>query len=270
MKKFSLYILVDIFFKFILLFTINIIWSLYFIRTIWLSLLCAFFVTVLIIVISSIIDRKKEKRKSGKLEETQHIEDIKNTFIYMKHSDQIDFFYNLASTKHQAIKNQNHIEVLTDQKTIIVPHFKTENLTQDSIIEIYNNIEKDKVKKIIILCTNYDIKINECISNFKIKTIVLDYKQTYTHLLNVYEFYPEITIRPKKKVKNSFRQLCSTAFSKKKTKGYLTSALFIIFASFFVIYKVYYLIVATILIIFAILCQFEFKFNKIEKEELIN
>lgn len=269
MKKFSLYILVDIFFKFILLFTINIIWSLYFIRTIWLSIVMSLIITVAILFICSFIDKKKTKRKMPKIKESQHIEDIKNTFIYMKQCEQIDFFYNLASSKHKTNKTQDYVEVIADKKTILYPLFKMGKLSQDTLIEIYNNIEKTNVKKIIILCNNYDLKVNECISNFKIKTLVLDCKQTYYQLLNVYEFYPEITIKPKQKTKNNFKQLFMIAFNKKKTKGYLTSAFFIIFASFFVIYKVYYLIVATILIFFAILCQFEFKFNKIEKEELI-
>lgn len=268
MKKISLFIIIDYVFKFILLFILNLIWCLYFIRVIPISIICAIASSILIIILAYLIDNKKHKRKLPSLKEEQHINDVKNTFIYMTNKQQIDFFYRLVLKKHTAVKCASCIKIQSSQQIVLIPYFKQASLTYDKLIELYNSVPL-KTTKIIIVCNTYDTNITECIDNFAINTLVLNYKETYYELLKAYEFYPEITIKQKQKTKNSFKQVLLSAFNKKKTKGYVTSALFIIFASFFVSFKIYYLIVATILIIFAILCQHDFLFNKHKKEDLI-
>lgn len=269
MKKISLYVIIDYFLKFALLFTLNLIWCLYFFRRPWISITLSCLFTFFTILTFKIISSKKTKNNKPKLQEIQHIEDIKNTFIYLPKDKIIDFFYCLVSTKHKATKNDNCVEVLNEQKVILYPYFKLQDLSCDKLIGIYNSIDKTNVKKIIIVCNKYETNINSCITNFSCKTEVLDYKQTYSLLLKPYEFYPEIIVKEKPRAKSSFKQILLSAFSKKKTKGYVVSALFMLFASFFVMYKIYYLIFASILIVFAIICQFEFKFNKPQKEELL-
>ena len=263
-----MYVIIDYIFKFALLFTLNLIWCLYFFRTTWISIKLSFLFTFFAILIYKLISLKKTKNNNPKLQEIQHIEDIKNTFIYLPQDKVIDFFYCLVSTKHKATKQDNYVEVLNEQKVILYPYFKIQELSCDRLIEIYNSIDKTDVKKIIIVCNKYETNINSCITNFPCKTTILDYKQTYSLLLKPYEFYPEIIIKQKTKTKSNFKQIILSAFNKKKTKGYVVSALFMLFASFFVMYKIYYLIVASILLVFAIICQFEFKFNKTQKEEL--
>lgn len=270
MKKISLYVIIDYIFKFALLFMINIIWCLYFIKDVIFSLCVSIITSIILIILFNLLDKKKNKRSEKKLVETQHIEDIKNTFIYMPQNEIIDFFYKLASQKHKAVKTKKYVEIINGEKIILMPHFKMDSLTCDKLIEIYNNINKSNVKKIIILCNKYNNDINLCLSNFLCKTIILDNKQVYYELLKKYEFYPKVTIQNKPKVKNTFKQLLATMFNKKKTKNYLISAVFIIFASFFVLYKIYYLIIATILLIFCIVCQFEFKFKKQSPEEILS
>ena len=196
------------------------------------------------------------------------MEDIKNTFIFMSNIDAVDFFYKLALSKHKATKTKKYLSIDENKKTIIIPYFKSENLSLDKLIEL-NNYAPKNASKIIILCTEYDSKLLTVLDNFNTKTILLNYKETYFELLKEYEFYPEITINKKIKDKISFKQLFLISFNKKKTKGYITSALFIIFASIFAPYKIYYLIVATILLIFAILCKCEKLFNKQTKEPII-
>ena len=71
------------------------------------------------------------------------------------------------------------------------------------MIELYNSVPL-KTTKIIIVCNTYDTNITECIANFTINTLVLNYKETYYELLKAYEFFPEIIIIQKQKIKNSF------------------------------------------------------------------
>ncbi len=271
MKKISFLAIVDYIFKFFLFFVLNIIWGLYFIKAKWVAIILSIVVSILTIIIIDLIENKKAKRKRPKLNETKHIEDIKNTFIFMPNNDVVNFFYKLASTRHSCQIKNDYVEVLNEQNVIIYPCFKNASLTSDDVIEIYNKIEKQNVKKILILCNKYDSNIESLLQNFLCKTIVLDYTQTYFSLLKEYEFYPSITVVQNKKAKNTFNNILSTVFNKKRTRKYIVSSLFIIFASFFVMYKIYYLIVATILLIFAILCQFSFnKNNDLNENDLIS
>ena len=186
----------------------------------------------------------------------------------MSQDDAIDFFYKLLASKHKATKTKKYLYINDNKKIVIIPYFKSEKLSLDKLIELYNYAPKN-TDKLIILCTSYDISIQNELDNLKIKTILLNSKETYFELLKKYEFYPKISIKSKPKEKFSFKQILLIAFNTKKTKGYVTSALFVIFASIFVPYKIYYLIVATILLFFAILCRYEKHFNKQIKEPLI-
>lgn len=255
MKKITLFTIVDYLFKFCLFFILNIIWCLYFFNSIIVVFVVSIIATVLEIVLIDTVSIKKLKRQKPKTEELQHMENINLSFIFMPHDQVVDFFYKLCSTKHNSIKNINYVEVLNETKTIVYPCFKNANLTSDDVIEFYNNCNKDNVKKIIILCNKFDSDINEVVNNLSVKIIVLDYKQTYYSLLKKYEFYPPITTQNKQTIKSSYKLILSNAFNKKRTRGYVVSSIFIIFASFFVSYRIYYLIVASILLVFAIICQ---------------
>jgi len=270
MRKFSIILLIDYILKFFLLFFINLIWCLYFITPKWLSLIIAIISASLILFLFKIINNKKTLKNKPKLAEIKHMEDIKNTFIYMSSNKILSFFENLAKSKHEAFILNDYVVIKKDFPIILFPYFKNKSLDIDKLIEIVNSINLDNIKKLIVLCNTHENNLLACLENFNTKVIVLDYKQTYMQLLKPYEFFPEILIREKPKAKTTINQILCYAFNKKRTRGYIVSSLFILFASYFTIYRIYYLIFSTILLVFAILCRFEFKFNKIDSEQLMN
>ncbi len=255
MKKFTFFTIVDYIFKFCLFFILNLIWCLYIFNGFWSIFLVSIVASIAEIVLIDIISIKKLKHIKPKTEELQHMENINTTFIFMAQEQVVDFFYKLCSTKHNTVKTINHVEVLNETKTIVYPCFKNASLTSDDVIGFYNACNKNNVKKIIILCNKFETDVITTTNKLAVKTIVLDYKQTYYSLLKKYEFYPPITIQNEQKLKNGYKQILANAFNKKRTRGYVVSSIFIIFASFFVAYRIYYLIVASILLVFAIVCQ---------------
>ena len=266
MKNFSLFIIIDSAFKFLLIFMINLIWTLYFIQTPWLCIVLSIILSIAFLTLIKFIGNKNDKKNKVKLFEHKKFESIRATFIYMPQTEVLQFFFNLAKTKHKALLKNDYI--LVNNKTALFPFIKNQELSSDKIIEIYNMINSQEIAKIIILCNKISNNAEQVVENFKRQTIILDFNQTYTQLLKEYNYYPKTLIEEKPKTKKTFKQLLKIAFNKKRTRGYIVSSLFIIFSSFFVAYRIYYLIVATILLIFALLCQFEFKFNKVEKESL--
>lgn len=265
MKNFSLFNIVDFCFKFIILFLVNLIWSLYFVKTVWLSILLSLLLSLFILFLSWLLTKKKKEKEQPRLNEIKHANAVLYSFIYMPQSEMLQFFLKLAQIKHSAEMSKNHIVI--NKHIALTAKFKNSELTLDEIIEMYNSINKVNIDKIIILCNKPPSNYYECLKNFDIKTILLDFNQTYVQLLKEYNFFPKIK-KEVTKAKKTRSQILNIMFNKKRTRSYVVSSLFIIFSSFFVAYRIYYLIVATVLLIFALLCQFEFKFNKVEKESL--
>lgn len=262
MKNNLIFAIIDNIFVFALLFILNLIWCLYFISSPILALIVSVIASFFQILLYRLISRKHRHKNSVKLQELKHMQQIRDTFIYMPNNQVVNFFLKLAKSRHTASISKNLVLIGQEQKVALFPLFKMDSIGADKIIEIYNDSIKTNVKKVVILCNTYDLSVLNVIKNFRIPTLVLDYKQTYSSLLKEYNFYPEITVKESTEIRVGFKQILLLAFDKKKTRGYVISALFIAFSSMFVKYKVYYLIVATCLLIMAILCLCNFKFKE--------
>ena len=59
----------------------------------------------------------------------------------------------------------------------------------------------------------------------------------------------------------TFKDFVAFSFNKKRAKGYLLSAFLLAFSAIFVRTTIYYTIVATLLVVFAIISQFNTTFN---------
>lgn len=268
MKNFSLFSIIDFLFKFAILFAINLIWSLYFIKTAWLSIFSSIIISLLLLLLFWFISRKKQAKLLLSTKESQHLSDTKQSFIYMPQTEVLQFFLMLAKSKHTAVILKNYI--LINDSTVLIPHIKEKEISIDDVIELYNSVNRQSIKKIIILCNTYNASIETILENFETKTLVLNYNQTYFQLLKEYNIFPPIKQAQNKKTKRTYKQLLGIIFNKKRTRSYVVSSLFIAFSSFFVPYRVYYLIIATILLIFALLCRLNFSFNNAPKENIID
>lgn len=258
--KISFYIIVDNLFKFFLLFILNIIWCLYFINTSILSIVIALVVSIFTLCLMNVVSKKKNGKMHLSLKKQQHIKDVVNTFLYMSNSEILFFFKCLIKTKHCCKIENNYILVETSGLPILVfPTFNYSNFTTNDALQFYKSIKHKNLKRLVILTNKYDAEMALNVTNFKFETIVLDGGQTYLNLLETYNFYPQITKTPKPnpKPKATINNFLNIALNKKRTKSYVLSAIFLIFSSFFVIYKAYYLFFASILITLAIFSYFK-------------
>lgn len=270
MKNISLYVIVDNLFKFILLFLLNLIWCLYLIDNSVAAIVISILMSVTILLLTNKIGHKRKKNKISNLKKQQHIEDVRYTFLTMSNYELCNFFYNLVKTRHDCKIENNSIVINTMGLPIILTfNFKCSNLTRDDILTIYKQHKTKKIKRLIILTNSIDSNTISIISGLEPETMILDYKQTYTMLLEEYSFYPKIIPR-KTKAKNTFKQILAYSLNKKKTKGYLLSAIVILFASLFVRYKLYYTMFSSILIILAIFSYFNPSFNTKTKSNILD
>ena len=137
-------------------------------------------------------------------------------------------------------------------------------------MEIYNKIKPEKATKIIICCKEIaDKNLLVFCNNFQEKFLLLNQYDTYEKLYKHYDEFPEITIKYSKEKKMMFKDFLAYSFNKKRTKGYIFSAFILVFASLFVRSSLYYCIIASLLVVFAVLSQFNPYFNVKTNTEIL-
>ena len=225
--------------------------------------------TLIIELFTLFIGRKKHRISSLKVKEQ---EDAENMFLSLtSNNNSMAFFEKLAKLKHPSVVKKSKFVVINHtekSKTILYPYLLFKPLAIDDLAEIVAQTKKEKATKLVIACGDCSKEARSFAKNFDLKIVILDRFETYKQLYKDYDCYPEITMTYKKDKALAFKDLLSYSFNKNRTKGYLLSALAIFLAGFLVRANLYYSIMASLLIIFALISQFNWVFNKQEGEIL--
>lgn len=265
----KIFIVLQILIKCFLIFLIAFVWLRFVLDSMWLALILSFGITLIIELVSVFLKKKKGVKNYLKSKEK---EDAENMFLSLiQDKNNLDFFYRLASSRHNHVsKNKNYIIIKHEQnqtKVALVPYLKIQSLTADDILEIVNFI-KIKVNKIVVVCNEYEKNLDSFIKNFAFEIVTLNKYETYENLYKEYDFFPEITIR-KKINKYTFKDLMAYSFNRSRAKGYIISALMLFILSFFVKISLYYCIVASLLLLFALISFTNQTYNKKIKNEIL-
>lgn len=279
MRKFNL-ILQEIL-KFVLLFLLCFVWTRYSFKKLWLSLLLALIFTTIIYTFLWYLGQRKSNRQGLKLKEKADAEDMYISLVCQ--NKPIDFFAEILSKRYEKIEkhldfviyqqnkygeNQNLEKIQTkhaekSEKTALFFDSSFDGLTVSNLLKIHNKLKKEKADRIIILCKEItDKQVFAICQNFKEKFVILNQYQTYQKIYKANNIYPQITIKYKNEKKMVFKDFVYYSFNKNRTKGYLFSAFVLILSSLFVKATIYYCIIASILVIFALVSQFNPYFNK--------
>ncbi len=157
-----------------------------------------------------------------------------------------------------------------ETSTLLYVDFSFDGLNIQRFMEIYNSIKKEKANKIVITCKEVtDKHLFAFCGNFQEKFLILDEYQTYQRLYKYYNCYPEITHKYKGEKRLAFKEFLAYSFNKKRTKGYLISSMILVMCSFFVSTTIYYCVVASILVVFALISQFNPYFNPKNNPEIL-
>lgn len=215
--------------------------------------------------------QKKKNKQNLKIKEKQ---DAQNMFFSLACDDKpIDFFEKLALTKHKnVVKHKDFIIVKHENEkvsTLLYADFSFQGLTISRFMEIYNKVKKAKVTKIVICCKIVSEKeLAVFIKNFSEKILIFDEFETYKKLYKYYNFFPEITHKYTIDKKMTFKDFVAYSFNKNRTKGYLISAIVLIISGLFVRTTIYYCIISSILVVFALISQFNTLFNSKTDDEV--
>lgn len=270
MKKISL--IIQELLKFFLIFLIMFVWIRYMIRKLWLSVLISAICTTAIYAVLLLLSRKRKIKFGMKIKEKESAENIFLSLCF--DNNPMDFFYKMASKRHKDItKHKKYLSIeykLENVKTLLWFDESFQGLTVPRLCEIYNKVKKEKATKIVICCYEIsDKNLTSFLRTFEEKFVILDRYQTYEKLYKLYDCYPQITKTYPKEKSVAFRDMLSYSFNKKRTKNYLFSALILILSGLFVRTSIYYCLIASLLIVFALISQFNTSFNTKKDDDII-
>lgn len=266
MKKFL--IILQILLKLSLVFLISLIWLRFFLKSIWLSVLISLGITLLFEVVHRYFQKKSKTQTSLKLKEKEDAENI--FFSLATNGKYLKFFEDMLKSRHSNIITKKSFIIIEkdNQKTILYPYFKLAKFQPENLIEILKEISSVKANKITIICYDYDKDILPFINNFEQEINLIDKYQSYA-LYKEYDFYPEITMQYKKEASLTFKSMLAIAFNRSRTKGYFLSAIILFITSFFIKTNIYYCVISSVLLIFALISYINPKYNKKNFKELI-
>ena len=247
-----------------LIFLLFFVWIRFFVRSLLLTTLIALLCAAFVEIILNVIFQKHSKLKDLKISQKEECENMFLSLAYAK--NEVDFFFNLASTRHKAIKKKKYVLIShEDHNVILYPHIKFSPLSKDDITEILNTLKNEKFNKLVICCGEIMKDVLPFVKNFEIECSILDKFETYKKIYEDYDFFPKVTTTYKKDKKTTFKEMLSYSFNKSKTKSYLLSALVLLFSSLFIRFNLYYSIMISLLVIFAIISFFN-PFSKAQKD----
>lgn len=256
--------------KILLIFFLNYIWTRYFLKSLWLSLLVSAIATIVIDFILIYLGKKKNNSASLKIKEKEEAE---NMFLSLSTSENyLSFFLQLAKKENlNSIKKKKYILLdFSSHKTLFYPFMSMNEIKSDDIAKIYIEAQKEKVNKIVICCGDIGKDAITFSRSLQTEIILLDKFSTYKQLYKYYEFFPPITQTYKKNKKLAVKEILAYSFNRSRTKGYFISAIILFISTLYIRMNIYYTIMASTLIIFALLSYFNPYFNRPKSKIVLN
>lgn len=232
----------------------------FFVGSFLLSLLLAIVVTASLIFIYKAIKNKINTKKQLNEKEKQDTELYFYNFALLPQNKQLAIIKKFVPSSKNPIIKSRHVEC--DGKIILFSS-ALKDMDKCSFIELAKSFLNTK-KEIVIFAYNYSKETIDLAENLNNSLTLLDKNNFYLLCKNNnINFKNKNKNNPKIKIKDIFINF----FNKKHAKGYFFSGLLLIFTSFIIPFKNYYLFFGIILLIFSIICRIkkqdvikEFKF----------
>jgi len=271
MKRYALSNILDTVFKTVIIFAICFVWIRYYVYSLNETLLYTILLTIIINLIFLFFKKKKEKNEKINKDEQLKINECVNEFLFSSHKKNTQFFYKLLQKKHKVTYQKPFLIITKSNGKIgLLPYYKNRKLTMDTVKNFIILAKKKELKKLIICCkTSEQEVLNLCKQYTQIKLLILDAKQTYYKLLKPYNYFPQIVTNLIEEQKLTTSQMLVVMFDKKRTKGYVISAVILLFTSFIVPYNIYYVIFSSFLFLLALFSYFNTSFHKKLPENII-
>lgn len=251
MKTFNL--IVSRIFRIFLIFMLFFIWVRFYEKNLTFALAYTAILTFAFDCLLNFIIKKRDTRANLKNSELKNAENYCNYFIFNNKQESVLFYSKLLSEQFPIIKKTDYIVFENDSEVcVLYPLYSYDKLKISDIITINNISKKTNCKKIIICASDYENGVREFATRLPIKIILLNKYESYEKLMKKFNYFPKETLNFATTKNQTFKNILAYSFNRKRAKGYIFASLVLILSSFFVKISIYYLIISSVLLLFAI------------------
>ena len=142
----------------------------------------------------------------------------------------------------------------SSEKVVFIPCYGNPVLTHAELATAIKKAKQKKADSLIIACPACSPELGKLANMATNPNItILNQAQIYNIYVKPNNLLPKEALHLRGKVKLGFKDLLNHAFSGKRTKSFVWLGLILILSSFFVAFKLYYLVMGSTLLVFAII-----------------
>lgn len=233
------------------IFASSVLWMIYIVKNLAIAIFVALLITILIHSITThLVNRKANKNKIG-------IPEMENLLALYGLEYQTDLLMRAIPSYFEPEKIDNGVSFnLNCEKVAAFINFKYSSCSAEDIAKFYRSCKKQSIKKAYIVSRSNPRNIFVMASGLDVHFIFITSKQLHRHLYKQNLLMESITAKNKRQ-KRKFREILGEIFQKKRAKYFffcaLTLGLFCIISP----YKIYYLVMTSIIAAFGIICIFQ-------------
>lgn len=252
MSKFKFINIIDAIFLTIATLLIIFAWLQYFLKNIVLSLLLSLIISIAIIMLVRFFYNKKYKAKQNALTFNKELTSFKLAIQTMSNTKLISLIKKLVPPSCTTSTKKGDIYFTKNGISNIITFYYSAELTDTKLLDILKN---KSAENITIFCSSYTKEAKFISSAFKDRKITLINLEQLFEIFNQKNIKINTTNIDLTTNKVSLKEILKASISKEKSKGYFISGLILLFTSIIIPYKVYYVVISTILISLSLICR---------------
>lgn len=265
MSKFRLVNLIDKLFISSCIFLLIYAWINFYIRNLWTTfILSLIFSFAIIFVLYYFIDKKQDKRINSK-KRTDEINKCYLAFRLLPTKNQLELLKTIIDNNHvSTIHNDTLTYIKDNKKHLIILATNIDKLTETDVMNILQGIDKTEPKNINIVCNSYAPMKTKILKNCNIS--LTDKERLYDEFFLSLSTFPDTSNIDSSITKFSWRDFLLNLFKPNKARSYFFAGLILLFSSIILPYHIYYRVIGSILILFALTCKLLPTFKNIGKK----
>ena len=197
------------------------------------------------------IGLSKRKKTQLKKSEEKLKENVLLSLNLLPEDSVLDLFFNALKKKGEKFKRVDNGFFLWEKKTFLMVKCSIDGLTKTDIVKAFNQIRQND--KAVIYSTTASKSVKDFASRFNKKIVIYDGEDTFLFLKNN-DSLPS-TQKALKPKKNKI-PIIKTLFTKKNARNFFLFGASFLILSFFIHYKLYYVIMGTLFLLFSLTCRF--------------
>ncbi len=246
--KFSLNFVVKNF----IIFLLAIAWTNFYIKPFYLSVIVACIITFTFSMFFRSIALKKEEKSGIKSAEKEALQQFEFNILTMPSIKQNEFLANVLNNKGVEIEDG----MIYVKNHLVINKLSKAKLKQEDVYEIIKSLSTLGSDKAIIFYYDIEPSALELIKSLTSPSLELydiSYLYKEAKKQNI-EIKSNVTLKKSNKLK--FKQFIKILFARKNAKNYILLGIIMLLSSFIVFNPLFYVIYASIMFIFALICVF--------------